>query len=104
VDRKVFAEMLVFAVTIVGMGCFTGVLVTWIKYRHARHLQSPELMHRLDDIADRMNRMETSIDAVAVEVERISEGQRFTTRLLADRSAAPGMADRLRPGGSPTPH
>ena len=25
------------------------------------------------------------IDAMAVEVERISEGQRFTTKLLADR-------------------
>jgi hypothetical protein len=26
------------------------------------------------------------IDSVAIEVERISEGQRFTTRLLADKA------------------
>lgn len=103
-DRRVFAEMLVFVVTIVGMGCFTGVLITWIKYRSGKQLANPELMHRLDEIADRMNRMETSIDAVALEVERISEGQRFTTRLLADRAGTPGLADRLRPGGSTTPH
>jgi hypothetical protein len=32
--------------------------------------------------------MQQAIDAIAVEVERISEGQRFTTKLLADRGAA----------------
>lgn len=103
-DKKIFAEFLVFATMIVGMGCLTGVLVTWIKYRHSKQLPTPELMHRLDDIADRVNRMETSIDAVAVEVERISEGQRFTTRLLAERAGAPGLVEKLRPGGSTTPH
>lgn len=34
---------------------------------------------------ERMARIEQAVDAIAVEVERISEGQRFTTRLLADR-------------------
>jgi hypothetical protein len=29
--------------------------------------------------------MQQSLDAVAIEVERISEGQRFTTKLLAER-------------------
>jgi hypothetical protein len=33
--------------------------------------------------------MEQAIDSIAVEVERISEGQRFTTKLLAERSAVP---------------
>ena len=28
--------------------------------------------------------MEQAIDAIAIEVERLSEGQRFTTRLLAE--------------------
>ena len=35
---------------------------------------------------DRLARIEQSIDAIAVEVERISEGQRFTTKLLSDRA------------------
>lgn len=35
--------------------------------------------------AKRLERMEQAIDAVAVEVERISEGQRFVTRVLAER-------------------
>lgn len=37
------------------------------------------------DIAVRLERMEQAIDSIAVEIERISEGQRFTTKLLADR-------------------
>ena len=32
----------------------------------------------------RLERIEQAIDAMAVEVERISEGQRFTTRLLSE--------------------
>jgi hypothetical protein len=42
----------------------------------------------------RLGQMQQAIDAIAVEVERISEGQRFTTKLLSDRSAtgAPSWA------------
>jgi hypothetical protein len=34
---------------------------------------------------ERLARMEAAIDAMAVEIERISEGQRFVTKLLAER-------------------
>ena len=36
---------------------------------------------------DRLRRLEDAVDAIAVEVERISEGQRFTAKLLAERNA-----------------
>lgn len=36
----------------------------------------------------RLERMEQAIDAMAVEIERLSEAQRFHTRLLTDRQAA----------------
>ncbi|HVX39102.1 MAG TPA: hypothetical protein VHB25_05945 [Gemmatimonadaceae bacterium] len=50
------------------------------------------------DVAARLERMEQAIDSIAVEVERISEGQRFTTRLLAERGTAPqsGTAPMIR--------
>jgi hypothetical protein len=32
----------------------------------------------------RLARIEQAVDAIAVEIERISEGQRFTTKLLSD--------------------
>lgn len=41
------------------------------------------------DVTARLERMENAIDSIAVEVERISEGQRFTTKLLSDRAATP---------------
>lgn len=38
----------------------------------------------------RLERMEQAMEAIAVEIERVSEGQRFVTRLMAEgRSGAP---------------
>ena len=45
----------------------------------------------MDRIEARLSRIEQAIDAMSVEVERISEGQRFTTKLLADRQAEPAQ-------------
>ena len=37
------------------------------------------------DVTERLERIERAVESVAVEVERISEGQRFVTKVLADR-------------------
>ena len=34
----------------------------------------------------RLSRLEQAVDAIALEVERISEGQRFTTKLLSEHA------------------
>jgi hypothetical protein len=54
---------------------------------------------RLDEIAPRLDRLEHAVDAIAIEIERISEGQRFVTRILAERPAAPRQADALDSAG-----
>ena len=36
---------------------------------------------------ERLERIEQGMDAIAIEVERVSEGQRFVTRLLSERNA-----------------
>lgn len=41
----------------------------------------------------RLARLEQAVDAIAVEIERISEGQRFTTKLLADRAQRPAALE-----------
>src|SRR5206468_6821140 len=58
----------------------------------------------------RLQRIEQAIESIAVEVERIGEAQRFTTKLLAERQAAPAAgqmppipAARREPG-TITPH
>jgi hypothetical protein len=52
---------------------------------------------------ERLERIEQGMDAIAIEVERVSEGQRFVTRLLSERSGAAlhsaqpvGEASRVR--------
>ena len=46
----------------------------------------------LAKIEERLGRLEAGVDSIAVEIERISEGQRFTTRLLTDRSSESAAA------------
>lgn len=46
------------------------------------------------NVQARLERMEQSIDAIAEQVERVAEGQRFTTKLLAER--APQRTPELR--------
>jgi hypothetical protein len=36
------------------------------------------------EVVNRLERIEQAVEAIAVEVERISEGQRFTTKLLSE--------------------
>jgi hypothetical protein len=53
----------------------------------ARRLERGGPPKMSSDVLARLERMEQAIDSIAVEVERISEGQRFTTKLLAERAA-----------------
>ena len=38
---------------------------------------------------DRLDRIEHIVEASAIEIERIAEGQRFVSKLLGERSAIP---------------
>ncbi|HVZ50031.1 MAG TPA: hypothetical protein VG916_14685, partial [Gemmatimonadaceae bacterium] len=60
------------------------------RSRHATERPSPELSQRLD-------RMEEGIDAIAIEVERISEGQRFVSKLIGEGAAQPLRAGAAIP-------
>ena len=59
---------------------------------------NPEAIER---ISQRLARIEQAVDTIAIEVERVSEGQRFTSRLLADREDA--VVPRV-PSKIVTPH
>lgn len=103
-DRAILEDVLAFVAGIVGMGCFTGIVITWLKFRGRKLAAGPELISRLDDISDRIARLDTGIDAMAVEIERISEAQRFTSKLLAERASAPALSEIPRASASKTPH
>jgi hypothetical protein len=47
------------------------------------------------EVVDRLERMEQGIEAVAVEVERIGEGQRFVTQLMSDRAQRAALPEGI---------
>jgi len=61
----------------------------------ARRMERGPLTQQLPpEMTARLERMEQALDSIAIEVERISEAQRFTTKLLADKSKAGDVAER----------
>ena len=79
------------AVMIVVSVAASATVVTWVK-AHYRSLQGARPAE-LARIEERLARIEQALDAVAVETERISEGQRFTSKLLGERAAAPARGE-----------
>jgi len=80
-DVLQFAGVLI-TIAIVTVGSYASIRATnkiWGKEKGPSRRE-------LDDLRERLEQLQQSMDSVAVEVERISEGQRFTTRLLAERS------------------
>mgnify|MGYP001795777777 CR=1 FL=1 len=50
----------------------------------------------------RLARIEQAVEAIAIEVERISEGQRFTTKLLSEQTRpAPKPLQKQISGNTP---
>lgn len=52
----------------------------------AKRLEKRDSPHLSAEMTSRLERMEQAIDSIAIEVERISEAQRFTTKLLSDKT------------------
>jgi hypothetical protein len=88
----VVQDVLQYALTFVALLATYRLLKTYLERRGS----SPK---ELREVADRLARLEQAVDAVAVEVERISESQRFTARVLAEQQPSP-LALR---GSSQTP-
>jgi len=85
-------------VAITGQLCGTILIISlitaWATRRRKPTMEPTEGLARLESrIAD----IQQSVDAVAIEVERISEGQRFATKLLAERApSSVGEANGIR--------
>jgi len=100
-DEDILAMILAFIAGMTGIFCVTKVILT-IIHRRPQKLGDVDLGRRLDDISDRLARLEPAIDSMSVEVERISEAQRFTAKILTQRSVQPDTPSKL--SGSTTPH
>ena len=62
-----------------------GFVAAWIGGRFgARSVLKEARRNALGEVNDQLRRMEQSIDVIALEVERISEAQRFAARVAAE--------------------
>ncbi|HTD61730.1 MAG TPA: hypothetical protein VK679_13850 [Gemmatimonadaceae bacterium] len=55
----------------------------WVGVKYGTQQSKPEA---LDAIEKRLARLEVAIDDLTTELSRVTEGQQFTNKLLADRS------------------
>src|SRR4051812_10641227 len=77
---------------VVPLGAFATAIILAIGVpmarAYARRMDAEGKNPRVPmEVTSRLERIEQSLEAVAIEVERISEGQRFTTRLLSEGRA-----------------
>jgi hypothetical protein len=64
----------------------------------ARRMEGESKAKLAPEVTSRLERIEQAVDAIAIEVERISEGQRFTTKLLTERASdASRLTEPRRP-------
>jgi len=84
-DVTIFAQVAVIAVLLVGsLSAITVALVRALSGR-------PKLREVSNGPNLQLEQLQMSVDAIAVEVERIAEAQRFSAKLLADRPEPPAI-------------
>ncbi|MGH7651431.1 MAG: hypothetical protein ACREMS_06265 [Gemmatimonadaceae bacterium] len=89
----------------VPLGAFATAIICAIgiplSRAYSRRMEADSKNPRIpSEVTSRLERMEQAIEAVAIEVERISEGQRFTTKLLSEGKSA---GDSRQAGAAGTP-
>jgi hypothetical protein len=85
VDPDVFNFAMVMVVIIGSVAALAGIGVALFRTIVHPKQQAALPQHSYEE---RFAQLQQSVDAIAVEVERIAEGQRFSTKLLADGARA----------------
>ena len=71
---------------------FAALVTAFRRFRRRKH--NPAKKTDLGIESQRLERLEQGMEAIAIEIERVSEGQRFVTKLLSE--AAPiGVGNRI---------
>ena len=88
-DVLMFAQVMTVIVTSTGafVAIGLGARMLWRAGSRVKQRTAPSV----DD--GRFERLEAAVDAISIEVERISESQRFTVGLLSER--LPARSDRV---------
>jgi cytochrome c biogenesis protein ResB len=75
-----------------GIFMFVAVMPLSIAYARRIWRRSAAAVAAIpQDIIDRFTQIDQAVESIAVEVERIGEGQRFITRVLAEQGKRPAL-------------
>ena len=83
-DPEVANFAVVAAIIVVMVGALSAITVGLV--RGVQKKPAPRDLPNALAFQDRFDHLQQSVDAIAVEVERIAEAQRFSAKLLAERS------------------
>jgi hypothetical protein len=87
-----------------GFSVFLFMSMAFFLARRRWKRRAVERPSRLGTDSDqRLARLEHGVDAIAIEIERVSEGQRFVTKLLSESQSPLGAAQRI-PQPAPVRH
>ena len=84
-------------VAISGMIMLAAIIIGFpIARAFARRIDRTGLKPNVPvEVTSQLAQLNQSVEAIAVEVERISEGQRFTTRLLSEQHKLPAASREI---------
>ncbi|HEU4719748.1 MAG TPA: hypothetical protein VFS59_00180 [Gemmatimonadaceae bacterium] len=86
-EVQVFAQVAAIIAGLLGAVCGISVLT----YRSVKRIDSNQTQPS-GDVAQQIAQLQQSVDAIAVEVERIAEAQRFMARLESERDARQALS------------
>jgi hypothetical protein len=89
-DPDVLTFAGVAAVSICSLASLAAIGLVFI--RGLRSKQTPRELPNRFAIEQRFDQLQQSVDAIAVEVERIAEAQRFSAKLLAEQPQAKSLS------------
>lgn len=69
---------------VLSLGIAGWTIVAATRARRGKTIASSPSPELLQPVEQRLQRLEQTTEAIALEVERIAEGQRFVTKLLSD--------------------
>ncbi len=78
-------------IILAGIMCGSAVIIAAMGFI-SRHLSQRSIASRASadaEIARRLERIEQTVEATAIEVERLGESNRFLTKLLASKTEPP---------------
>ena len=82
------------AISIVSIVMVLGPLVIAAARMMFKRASQPKPSPQLLEGTARLERIEQAVDAMSIEIERISEGQRFVTQLMSSKAPAPVLVER----------